>query len=97
MLRRAVLMLGVALLLGALLALWARVYGAALYLLIAGCMFTVGILFERWRYAAPPTAGAGRWESTGERFVDPTSGKLVEVWFNPKTGERDYRATQGQG
>ena len=31
-----------------------------------------------------------RWETTNERFVDPETGKLVTVWFDPQTGERRY-------
>lgn len=94
MLRRAVLVLGAALLLGALLALRARAYGAALYLCVVGGLFTLGVLSEGWRYGGPRDAGTGDWQPTGERFVDPTSGKMVEVYFNPKTGERDYRDVQ---
>ena len=52
-----------------------------------------GLLVERWRYkrlgAAPPGPG---WERTGERFVDPETGRLVTVWFHPATGERRYVA-----
>jgi hydroxymethylpyrimidine pyrophosphatase-like HAD family hydrolase len=29
-------------------------------------------------------------QTTAERFVDPTSGKLLEVRYNPQTGERAY-------
>jgi hypothetical protein len=31
----------------------------------------------------------------GERFVDPTSGRLTEVRHNPETGERDYVEVDG--
>ena len=30
------------------------------------------------------------WQSTDERFVDPDTGKLVTVWFDPQSGERRY-------
>jgi hypothetical protein len=33
---------------------------------------------------------AGNWHPTDEKFVDPESGKLVTVWFDPSTGERRY-------
>ncbi len=37
------------------------------------------------------------WTRTGERFVDPGSGELLEVWSQPRTGERAYvRARSGQ-
>ena len=52
-----------------------------------------GLLIERWRYkplsAHPPGLG---WEPTGERFVDPETGRLVTVYFHPSTGERRYVA-----
>ncbi len=30
------------------------------------------------------------WIASGERFVDPRSGALVEVWSDPRSGERAY-------
>ena len=37
------------------------------------------------------------WTFTGERFVDPGSGELVEVWSQPGSGERAYvRARFGE-
>jgi hypothetical protein len=35
---------------------------------------------------------------TGERFLDPPSGEMLEVWYCPRTGERAYvRAWAGRG
>jgi hypothetical protein len=43
--------------------------------------------YKRRPLDAPP----GRdWNFTGERFIDPKSGALLEVWYRPKTGERAY-------
>jgi hypothetical protein len=28
---------------------------------------------------------------TDEVFVDPDSGRRMRVWYDPKTGQRDYR------
>jgi hypothetical protein len=50
------------------------------------------ILFERGRYR-PPIGSTGEWVPTGERFEDPSSGKTVEVYQNPRTGEREYRGS----
>lgn len=36
--------------------------------------------------------GHGAWRPSGERFIDPETGRLVEVWFEPSTGERRYVA-----
>jgi len=49
------------------------------------------IAFERTRYRPAVKNGSGEWLPTGEKFEDPTSGKTVEVYENPRTGERDYR------
>ena len=59
-------------------------------LAVYGVIFTVGVVIERGRYR-PRVSRRGRWEPTGERFVDPTTGRLTEVFFNQETGERDYR------
>lgn len=55
-----------------------------------GILLILGTLFERWRYTRGDEAGSKRWESTGERFTDPTTGKIVEVMYDPTTGERRY-------
>ena len=42
-------------------------------------------------YGAPRGKPSGdQWHPTRERFVDPETGKLVTVWFNETTGERQY-------
>ncbi len=50
------------------------------------------IVFERSRYGSrkrtPVRAG---FEPTTERFIDPSTGRETVVYFNPITGERDYR------
>ena len=53
----------------------------------------LGLLFERFVYQPlrHTRPGAG-WQVTQERFVDPSSGKLVTVWFNAANGERRYVA-----
>jgi hypothetical protein len=52
-----------------------------------------GLLFERWRYKALTGRRPGPdWQATGERFVDPETGRLVTVYFHPATGERRYIA-----
>jgi hypothetical protein len=30
------------------------------------------------------------WSLTGERFLDPPSGEMLEVWYCPRTGARAY-------
>ena len=42
----------------------------------------------------PPLSG--NWRPTGEKFVDPTSGRPVEVWFDPQSGNRCYVDVEGE-
>ncbi len=62
----------------------------AVYLVISGLVVAGALLFERSRYRPQVDRTRGAWQLTGERFVDPTSNRLMEVRFNPATGERDY-------
>ena len=78
---------------GALVLAALRCYPPASILALWAAILLVGLLIERWRYkkltAAPPGPD---WQRTGERFVDPETGKLVTVYFHPPTGERRYIA-----
>lgn len=56
-----------------------------------GVLILVGTFFEG-RYRSQRING-GQWQATGERFVDPSTGTLTEVTFNPQTGERSYQAS----
>jgi len=93
MLRAFVVVLGVALALGGVIlsVVSPSVWPAGLELLIFGLLILFGTLFERWQYRKRKPRAPGTWEDTGERFRDPISGTLVEVDYNPATGERDYR------
>jgi hypothetical protein len=38
------------------------------------------------------TAGAdGVSQPTTEAFIDPDTGRRMRVWYDPSTGQRDYR------
>ncbi len=89
MLRAAVLTIGALIIAGAIaLALIVPIaWPVSAELGLFGVLVVAGTLFER-RYRARK-AGAG-WPATGERFVDPTSGKLIEVRADPATGARAY-------
>lgn len=69
-------------------------YAPGLQTLIASGALTAGVAFERWRYVRSLTSREGRWLPTGERFVEPTTYRLTEVYYNPDTGERDYRPAE---
>jgi hypothetical protein len=40
------------------------------------------------RKAAGGTSGA---RPTDEAFIDPETGRRMRVWYDPHTGQRDYR------
>ena len=61
-----------------------------LYMGIAGLLLIGSVVFERSAYRPRVQHGRGHWQMTGERFRDPGSGHMMEVRFNPVTGERDY-------
>lgn len=68
----------------------------AIYLLINGVVVLGALAFERRRYRPVVDTTRGQWQLTGERFVDPTSGRTMNVRYNPATGERDYVDVDGQ-
>jgi hypothetical protein len=55
-----------------------------------GLVLLLAVVFERWRYAQRSGTDVGEWQETPERFVDPESGKLMQVLYQPATGERRY-------
>ena len=90
MLRNAVLVFAcLSVLLGIWLAFRGPV-GPGLYALGFGILILLGTVFERWRYRKYERAPGSCWQATGERFVDPTTGKNVEVFYDPVSGERRY-------
>jgi len=90
MLRKAILAYGVLAVIGAIvLALAGIVVGLVFYLFVNGAIVLAAVLFERGRYRPAFTPG-GPWQETSERFVDPTTGQLMKVRYNPQTGARDY-------
>lgn len=97
MLRRVLIAYGVLCLIvaGILLAVHATIV-LVIYLAVNGLLIVGGILFERRGYRSRVDRTRGQWQPTGERFMDPTTGRVVEVYFNQQTGERDYREPGSQ-
>jgi hypothetical protein len=90
MLRKVILAYGVLAVAGAvLLALAGIITGLVFYLFANGAIVIAALLFERGRYH-PAVSPDGPWQETAERFVDPTTGALMKVRYNPRTGARDY-------
>jgi hypothetical protein len=98
MLRVIVLAYGLLSVLGAivLLILTRSTPWLAVYLGVNGIVLVGAVLFERRRYHTRADRTRGDWQWTGERFIDPTSGQLMEVFYNRATGERDYRTVSTQ-
>jgi hypothetical protein len=77
---------------GALLSAWR---GAPVVLTVwlagLGVILAVGGVWERVNYkrVLPRAPGRG-FVATPERFVDPASGRMVQVHVKPETGERVY-------
>ncbi|MGH7044883.1 MAG: hypothetical protein ACREE2_00665 [Stellaceae bacterium] len=91
-LRVAVLVVGVALGVSAVaLASSGCGLGPSLRLALPGLILVGAVVVERWRYRglAGGLPGPG-WHTTGERFIDPETGRLVTVYYRPSTGERRY-------
>ncbi len=58
-------------------------------------IFTAALALERRRYGAASAQRPGPgWVRTEERFFDDKSGELVDVWFDPASGERHYLKAQ---
>ncbi len=61
-----------------------------LQFLIPGVVVVLAVLCERWRYRQKEHSGEGEWQCTGECFEDPETGVIMEVLYNPSSGERRY-------
>jgi hypothetical protein len=96
MLRTSLLAAGGVLIAAAVLASFVHVE-AAIPLAFTGAVLVLAILFEHHVYKpAEPGPPGPNWRPTRERFIDPSSGETVEVFTNPRTGERRY-VSRGAG
>ena len=95
MLRGAVITAGILMLLAGVASAGLDMPGAALRLLGPGGIVTADTLLERVIYKPllRERPGVG-WVKTAERFVDHDSGKTVDVFYNPSSGERRYVAQE---
>lgn len=48
-------------------------------------------LFGWDRYRSRRKLGSESSQPTDEVFTDPSTGKPMRVWYDPATGEREYR------
>lgn len=98
MLRGIIIVYGLLYLVGAAVFLFVvhATLWCVLYLAVNGLILVSAMFLERKRYRQRVDRTRGHWQPTGERFVDPTTGRLMEVFDNTATGERDYREASGQ-
>ena len=66
--------------------------GGGIPLIVLGALLFAGVLLEgRYgRPGAPTKVPPHAWELTNEKFVDDETGRVLEVWIDPLTGERRY-------
>lgn len=82
-----------ALILGALIAICGALFwraGGGLMIFVFGVLIMITLVLEPIYGKASGSPLGGKWRATDERFVDPETGRLVTVWFNPASGERRY-------
>lgn len=65
-------------------------FGLFLALLLVWFFFRKGG-YKREPLDAPPR---GDFRLTDERFRDPATGEMLEVWYSQRTGERAYVRTR---
>ncbi len=69
--------------------------GGGPVLLAIGAVMLVTALLGRTYGSLVGRPRGGDWHPTDEKFVDPETGRLVTVWFDPATGNRRYVSDEG--
>ena len=69
--------------------------GGGPVLLAVGAVMLVTAILERSYGNLAGRPSGGEWRATDEKFIDPETGRLVTVWFDPATGDRRYVADEG--
>ena len=47
--------------------------------------------WDRYRGNRKSDSNSGGAEPTGELFIDAGTGRRMRVWYDPRTGQREYR------
>jgi hypothetical protein len=61
-----------------------------LVVVIAGIVIAL-FGWDRYRGNQKSVGDGSASQPTGEVFIDPESGQRMRVWYDPKTGQREYR------
>lgn len=66
--------------------------GVVEWVIVAIVVVGIVAALLRWdRYRSSRAAAGGSAQPTDEVFADPATGKPMRVWYDPATGEREYR------
>lgn len=68
---------------------WYLALEAVVFLVVIG-IAVWGFIFWDRRYRGAP-GPPDQFQPTGETFRDPTTSRMMRVFYNPSTGERQYR------
>lgn len=63
--------------------------GGGFPLFVFAALVVLGTVFDAG-YLAKRRSARGAWQLTSEREVDHQSGQILEVWYDPVSGERRY-------
>lgn len=66
--------------------------GGGFPLFLFAALILLGTVFDAG-YLARRRGHRGAWTLTAEREVDHQSGQILEVWYDPTSGERRYLPT----
>lgn len=91
--RIAALVLAVAMVCGGVVLEGSTGGGAGLFVFAA--LIVIGTVFDAG-YRRRRGSSHSQWQRTGEREIDHETGAIIEVWYDPLTGERRYEPV-GQG
>lgn len=66
--------------------------GSGFPLFLFAALIVVGTVFDAGHLARKRRT-RGNWQLTAEREVDHQSGQILDVWYDPVSGERRYLPT----
>jgi hypothetical protein len=61
-----------------------------LVVVIAGVVIAI-FGWDRYRGSRKSASNNSASQSTSEVFIDPETGRRMRVWYDPTTGQREYR------
>lgn len=69
----------------------AMVIAVVLLVIVVGGIIIAIFGWDRYRDGRSSSGGGSAAQATDEVFIDPDSGQRMRVWFDPSTGQREYR------